>query len=87
MRLDKFLKNARLIKRRPLAKQIADQGRIKLNGNVAKAATTVSPNDELEIQYGQRIVTVKVLEIKEHVTKEAATDLYQIVKEEKINQA
>lgn len=87
MRLDKFLKNARLIKRRPLAKQIADQGRIKVNGNHAKAATNVNPGDQLEIQYGQKVVTVQVLNVKEHVKKDEATELYEIIKEEKINQA
>ncbi|MGM8366137.1 RNA-binding S4 domain-containing protein [Virgibacillus sp. W0181] len=87
MRLDKFLKNARLIKRRPLAKQIADQGRIKVNGNTAKAASVIAIGDELEIKYGQRLVTVRVLNIKEHVKKDEASEMYEIIKEEKINQA
>mgnify|MGYP001301397337 FL=1 len=86
MRLDKFLKVSRLIKRRPLAKQIADQGRIKLNGNIAKASTNVHVGDELEIGYGHRRLTVKVTLLKEHVKKDEANELYQIVKEEKISQ-
>lgn len=86
MRLDKFLKVSRLIKRRPLAKQIADQGRIKLNGNIAKASTNVNVDDELEIRYGQRRLTVKIRTLKEHVKKEEATELYQILKEEKISE-
>ena len=59
MRLDKFLKVSRLIKRRTLAKQVADQGRITINGKVAKASSVVKESDELAIRFGQKIVTVK----------------------------
>lgn len=86
MRLDKFLKVSRLIKRRPVAKQIAEQNRIKVNGAVAKPSVNVTPGDEIEIRFGQNIVTVKVNEIKEHVRKEEATMLYDIVKEERIEE-
>lgn len=81
MRLDKFLKNSRLIKRRPLAKQVADQGRIKINGNVAKASTTVSPGDEMEIQFGRTLLTIRVKEVKDIVRKEEAEQLYEVIKE------
>lgn len=81
MRLDKFLKNSRLIKRRPLAKQVADQGRIKINGQVAKASTNVSPGDELEIQFARKILVIKVKDVKEIVRKEEADDLYEVIKE------
>ena len=60
MRLDKFLKVSRLIKRRTLAKQVADQGRITINGKVAKASSVVKEGDELAIRFGQKIVTVKI---------------------------
>ena len=60
MRLDKFLKVSRLIKRRTLAKQVADQGRITINGKVAKASSVVKESDELAIRFGQKIVTVKI---------------------------
>ncbi|SEO91992.1 Ribosomal 50S subunit-recycling heat shock protein, contains S4 domain [Amphibacillus marinus] len=81
MRLDKFLKVSRLIKRRTLAKEVADQGRIKVNGNQAKAATTVSIDDELDIQFGQKLLTIKIESLKETVRKEEANTLYSILKE------
>lgn len=83
MRLDKFLKVSRLIKRRPLAKEIAEQGRIKINGTVAKPSTNVSVDDEVEIMFGQKIVTVKVLELKEHVKKDDVASLYEVIREER----
>ncbi|MBU5595542.1 RNA-binding S4 domain-containing protein [Amphibacillus sp. MSJ-3] len=84
MRLDKFLKVSRLIKRRPLAKEVADQGRITINGNKAKASSPVAIGDELVIQFGQKIVTLRVNELKESTKKEAATELYTIIKEEQV---
>lgn len=83
MRLDKFLKVSRLIRRRPVAKEVAEDGRIKINGNVAKPATLVAIDDEVEITFGQNIVTVRVLELKEHVRKAEATSLYEVVREER----
>lgn len=84
MRLDKYLKVSRLIKRRPLAKQVADQGRIKINDMQAKASTNVEVNDIVEIKFGQTLLTIEVKELKEHVKKDEAIDLYRIIKEEKI---
>jgi len=84
MRLDKFLKVSRLIKRRPLAKQVADQGRVTINGNRAKASSTVAVGDELVIQFGQKIVTLKVNQLKESTRKEEADQLYSIIKEEQL---
>src|SRR5690625_5720668 len=83
MRLDKFLKVSRLIKRRTLAKSIADQGRIKINGQVAKASTNVAVGDEMEIKFGQTLLTVKVTDVKEVMRKHEAGMLYQVIKEEK----
>lgn len=83
MRLDKFLKVSRLIKRRSLAKEVAEQKRIKVNGSVAKPSVNVATGDEIEITFGQTIVTVKVLNVKEHVKKDEATSLYEIVSERK----
>ena len=60
MRLDKYLKVSRLVKRRTLAKEISDQGRITVNGVVAKAGTDVKESDELVIRFGQKVVTIKV---------------------------
>jgi ribosomal 50S subunit-recycling heat shock protein len=86
MRLDKFLKVSRLIKRRTLAKEVADQGRISINGTQAKASSIVSVGDTLEIRFGQKVVTVEVTSLKETVRKEEADMLYKVVKEEKIEQ-
>ncbi len=86
LRLDKFLKNSRLIRRRTLAKQVADQGRVHINGQVAKAATQVSVGDEVSIQFGQTIVTIRVTDLRDIVRKEEALTLYEVIKEEKINQ-
>ncbi len=86
MRLDKFLKVSRLIKRRTLAKEVADQGRISINGSPGKASSNVKVGDELVIRFGQKLVTVVIEELKETTRKEEATNLYRVVKEEKIEQ-
>ncbi|WP_114572220.1 RNA-binding S4 domain-containing protein [Exiguobacterium flavidum] len=85
MRLDKFLKVSRLIKRRTLAKEVADQGRISINGVVAKASSNVAVGDEMMIRFGNKIVTVAIEGIQEHARKEDASEMYRIVREEKVN--
>ncbi|MFD1039875.1 RNA-binding S4 domain-containing protein [Virgibacillus byunsanensis] len=85
MRLDKFLKISRLIKRRTMAKEVADQGRITINGNKAKASSNVEPGDELVIKFGQKLVTLQINDIKETVKKDQAEMLYNIIKEEQVN--
>ena len=84
MRLDKYLKVSRLIKRRTLAKEVAEQGRITVNGNPAKASTDITPGDTITIQFGQKLVTVKVNDVRETVKKDEAETLYTVLKEEKI---
>ncbi|UOQ83859.1 RNA-binding S4 domain-containing protein [Gracilibacillus salinarum] len=84
MRLDKFLKVSRLIKRRTLAKEIADQGRIIVNGSKAKAATNIVVGDELKIQFGQKLLTIEIDALKETVKKDEASELYTIKQEEYI---
>jgi ribosomal 50S subunit-recycling heat shock protein len=84
MRLDKFLKVSRLIKRRTLAKEVADQGRISINGITAKASTNVKEGDELTIQFGTKRVTVRVESLQQTAKKEEAGNLYTVIKEEKI---
>lgn len=84
MRLDKFLKVSRLIKRRTLAKEVADQGRISINGVQAKASSNVKEGDELTVRFGQKLVTVRIDKIQETTKKEAAADMYTVVKEEKL---
>lgn len=82
MRLDKFLKVSRLIKRRTLAKEICDGGRVFVNGKAAKAGTNVKAGDEIEIRFGHKIVTVKVEDVKDSARKEEASSLFTVVKEE-----
>ncbi|MRH44985.1 RNA-binding S4 domain-containing protein [Aquibacillus halophilus] len=84
MRLDKFLKVSRLIKRRTLAKEVADQGRIVINGNQAKASSTVAVGDELTIQFGQKLLTIQVESLREAVKKDEAATLYKVKKEEAV---
>ncbi|MDE3840542.1 hypothetical protein C0966_14570 [Bacillus methanolicus] len=87
MRLDKFLKVSRLIKRRTLAKEVSDQGRIAINGQQAKASSTVKEGDELTIRFGQKIVTVKVEKLQETSRKEEAAEMYSVIKEERIQES
>ena len=82
MRLDKFLKVSRLIKRRTVAKDVSDQGRVWINGKEAKASSTVRPGDELTVRFGQKSVTVRVERIAETTRKEEAAEMYTIIKEE-----
>ncbi|CAM5545354.1 hypothetical protein [Bacillus safensis FO-36b] [Bacillus safensis subsp. safensis] len=83
MRLDKFSKVSRLIKRRTLAKEVADQGRTSINGTQAKANSDVKEGDELQIHFGQKLVTVQVNELKDTTKKEEAAGMYTVLKEEK----
>jgi len=84
MRLDKFLKVSRLIKRRTLAKEVAVQGRITINDKVAKASSTVKAGDELAIRFGQKIVTARVEQLQENARKEDAAKMFTILKEERL---
>ncbi|GEL78252.1 RNA-binding S4 domain-containing protein [Tenuibacillus multivorans] len=86
MRVDKFLKLSRLIKRRTVAKEVASQGRIELNGRPAKASTELEVGDELKIRFGQTRLTIRIEQLKEQVRKDDANTLYTVVKEEKIEQ-
>jgi len=86
MRLDKFLKVSRIIKRRTLAKEVADKGRITINGTPAKASTTVKVGDELFIQFGQKLVTVRIDQLGENVRKDDAANMYTVLKEERVQQ-
>lgn len=77
MRLDKFLKVSRLIKRRTVANDAADAGRVSLNGKVAKASAEVSLGDIIEIRFGSTTTKVEVLSIKENPRKEEASQMYE----------
>lgn len=86
LRLDKYLKVSRLIKRRTLAKEVCDQGRVQINGKVAKAGTVVSVGDEITIRFGNKIVVARVEKLSETVKKEDASGMFTILKEEYIKQ-
>ncbi len=77
MRLDKFLKVSRLIKRRTVANEACDAGRVLLNGKPAKASTAVKNGDVLEIQFGTRTVKAEILDVQDTVKKEEAKELYR----------
>lgn len=81
MRLDKFLKVSRLIKRRTVAKEVADKGRILINGKQAKSSSDVKEGDELTIQYGTKTVIARVDRIVETTRKDEAQELYTILSE------
>lgn len=77
MRLDKFLKVSRLIKRRTVANEACDAGRVLVNDKTAKASLNVKEGDVIEIQFGTRAVKVEVLEVQETVKKDEAKELYR----------
>ena len=77
MRLDKYLKVSRIIKRRTVANESCDAGRVLVNGQPAKASRDIKPGDKLEIQFGQRTVKIEVLNVADTVKKEAAADMYR----------
>ena len=79
MRLDKYLKVARLIKRRTLANEACDTQRIAVNGKVAKASYDVKTDDVIEITFGTRTLKVRVLDVKEHTLKNDAALLYEVI--------
>ena len=77
MRLDKYLKVSRLIKRRTVANEACDAGRVTANGRPVKASYEVKPGDELEIGFGNRAVKVRVLSVQETVRKEEADGMFE----------
>lgn len=79
MRLDKYLKVSRIIKRRTIAKEACASGRVSINDKVAKAGTVVSEGDTIEIKFANQILTAKIINISEHVTKESAKEMYEMI--------
>ncbi len=79
MRIDKYLKVSRLIKRRSVAKDACDQGRVTVNDKTAKAGTDVEPGDIIHIEFGNSSLTVRVLAVPETVRKDDAADMYEAV--------
>ena len=79
MRLDKFLKVSRIIKRRTVAKEVCETGKVLINGKSAKPGTAVKIGDIIEIGYASGSVKAEVVNISEHVTKDGARELYNII--------
>lgn len=84
MRLDKFLKVSRLVKRRSVANELAAQGRVRVNGREAKPGTQLAIGDEVVLRFGEHYSFIKVRQLKEHVPKNEANELYEIMKPEEI---
>lgn len=83
MRLDKFLKVSRLIKRRTLAKEFCDRGQVILNGRVAKAGAEVKRGDLIVVNFGFRQIKIEVLDCVENVPAKMAAGLYRVLEEKK----
>jgi ribosomal 50S subunit-recycling heat shock protein len=81
MRIDKFLKNSRLIKRRTVAKDACEQSRIEINGRQVKPSATVAVGDKVTLRIGENYITIEVLALAEHVTKDSAKEMYRILDE------
>lgn len=79
MRLDKFLKVSRIIKRRTVANEACDGGRVSVGGRTVKASYDVKVGDEIQILFGEKPLNIRVLSVKETVKKDEARDLYEII--------
>lgn len=79
MRIDKYLKVSRLIKRRTVANEVADAGRIEVNGRPVKASYAVQPGDVVEITFGNRPVKVRVLSVEAPAGKDVAREMYEVI--------
>jgi ribosomal 50S subunit-recycling heat shock protein len=79
MRLDKYLKVSRIIKRRSVANEACDAGRVSLNGKAAKAGADVKAGDVVEIQFGSKNTKFEILQVKEVVRKEDAEQMYKLI--------
>ncbi len=79
MRIDKFLKISRLIKRRTIANEACDAGRVSVNSNIVKASYDVKQGDIIEIKMGEKVIKVEVLQILEHALKDDASSMYKVL--------
>lgn len=86
MRLDKYLKTARILKRREAAKELALAGRIWVNDRVAKPSTEIKIGDIIRLRFGSRMLEIKVMDIQKQVSKQSAALLFEVIKEEKIEE-
>ena len=85
MRIDKYLKVSRVIKRRTIAKDILDLGFVKINDKVAKPSSEVKENDIVELTLGERRLSVKVLGLSEQTKKKDASSLFEVIADEQIS--
>ena len=81
MRLDKYLKVSRIIKRRTVAKEACDGGRVTINGKAAKAGAEIKEGDIMEIRFGNRVGRYEITDVKEVVRKENAAEMYRVLEE------
>ena len=86
MRLDKYLKVSRIIKSRPVAKEVCDAGRISINGRPAKAGSEVKVGDMLHVSYGSRRLEVEVLAIAETIRANEADSLYRVISDVRLKE-
>lgn len=86
MRLDKYLKTARILKRREAAKELALQSRIWINDRIAKSSSEVHIGDQIRIRFGYRLLEIQVMDIQKQVSKQNAQTLFEVIKEEKIDE-
>lgn len=82
MRLDKYLKVSRIIKRRTVAKEACEGRRVSINGKVAKPSTNLKEDDIIEIVFGNKVLKAKIINLAEHVRKEDAKNMYEIIEGE-----
>lgn len=87
MRVDKFLKVSRLIKRRSVAKEVADKARVQVNGVIAKSSTKVKIGDVLLIRFGNKLVEVKVITLLTSTKKEDADKMYELIQETRVEES
>lgn len=83
MRLDKYLKVSRVIKRRTIANEVCDAGRVQINGRAAKPSAEVKPGDILEIAFGSGKTRIRVLAVRDTTRKNDASEMYEILEEDK----
>lgn len=86
MRIDKFLKVSRILKRRSVSKELADNNRIEVNGKIVKPSYTVKKDDIVSITFGNRKITVKIIDILDVVRKDDAKTMYEVVSDEFIKE-
>ena len=79
MRIDKYLKVSRIIKRRTLANEACDKGRVTINGKLAKPGSEIDVGDEVEIRFGNGTTRIKILTVTEHIRKEEAKEMYTLL--------